>query len=219
MNDVSALFEIFPICQKFLLNTIDIPSMDLTKTQILILFALSGGRSLNMSQLSSYLASSKEQATRAVSPLVKDEYVTRFRSDENRKMVYVKLTEKGNQLILQEKALVKEYLSKRFESLSKEDQELFHQSLSNILTILKKIDRKSTRMKADLHCHTVLSDGAMRVDQIIPYAKRIGLDYIAISDHESTHSIPEAVRLGKELGVHAGSFHDGIYWNSDRSIT
>ena len=133
MNDVSALFEIFPICQKFLLNTIDIPSMDLTKTQILILFALSGGRSLNMS-------SSKEQATRAVSPLVKDEYVTRFRSDENRKMVYVKLTEKGNQLILQEKALVKEYLSKRFESLSKEDQELFHQSLSNILTILKKME-------------------------------------------------------------------------------
>ena len=121
MNDVSALFEIFPICQKFLLNTIDIPSMDLTKTQILILFALSGGRSLNMSQLSSYLASSKEQATRAVSPLVKDEYVTRFRSDENRKMVYVNL-------------------SKRFESLSKEDQELFHQSLSNILTILKKME-------------------------------------------------------------------------------
>lgn len=74
-------------------------------------------------------------------------------------------------------------------------------------------------MKADLHCHTVLSDGAMRVDQIIPYAKRIGLDYIAISDHESTHSIPEAVRLGKELGVHAGSFYDGIYWNSDWSIT
>ena len=140
MNDVSSLFEIFPICQKFLLNTIDIPSMDLTKTQILILFALSGGRSLNMSQLSSYLASSKEQATRAVSPLVKDEYVTRFRSDENRKMVYVKLTEKGNQLILQEKVLVKEYLSKRFESLSKEDQELFHQSLSNILTILKKME-------------------------------------------------------------------------------
>ena len=138
MNDVSALFEIFPICQKFLLNTIDIPSMDLTKTQILILFALSGGRSLNMSQLSSYLASSKEQATRAVSPLVKDEYVTRFRSDENRKMVYVKLTEKGNQLILQEKALVKEYLSKRFESLSKEDQELFHQSLSNYFNDLKE---------------------------------------------------------------------------------
>ena len=73
-------------------------------------------------------------------------------------------------------------------------------------------------MKADLHCHTVLSDGAMRVDQIIPYAKRIGLDYIAISDHESAHSIPEAVRLGKELGVHADSFRDGKRWNSDREL-
>lgn len=70
-------------------------------------------------------------------------------------------------------------------------------------------------MKADLHCHTVLSDGAMRVDQIMPYAKRIGLDYIAISDHESTHSIPEAVRLGKELGVHAIPAVEANAWHKE----
>lgn len=70
-------------------------------------------------------------------------------------------------------------------------------------------------MKADLHCHTVLSDGAMRVDQIIPYAKRIGLDYISISDHESTHSIPEAVRLGKELGVHAIPAVEANAWHEE----
>ena len=70
-------------------------------------------------------------------------------------------------------------------------------------------------MKADLHCHTVLSDGAMRVDQIIPYAKRIGLDYIAISDHESTHSIPEAVKLGKELGVHAIPAVEANAWHEE----
>ena len=70
-------------------------------------------------------------------------------------------------------------------------------------------------MKADLHCHTVLSDGAMRVDQIMPYAKRIGLDYIAISDHESTHSIPEAVRLGKELGVHAIPAVEANAWHEE----
>ena len=58
-------------------------------------------------------------------------------------------------------------------------------------------------MKADLHCLTVLSDGAMRVDQIMPYANRIGFDFIARCEQLSTHSIPEAVRLGKELGVHA----------------
>lgn len=57
-------------------------------------------------------------------------------------------------------------------------------------------------MKADLHCHTVLSDGAMTVKQLLNYAKRIHLDYIAVTDHESTHSIAEASRLGEELGLH-----------------
>lgn len=56
-------------------------------------------------------------------------------------------------------------------------------------------------MKADLHCHTVLSDGAMDIDQLLHYAKRIDLDYVAISDHESTHSIPAAKALGEELGL------------------
>ena len=55
----------------------------------------------------------------------------------------------------------------------------------------------------------------MRVDQIIPYAKRIGLDYIAISDHESTHSSPEAVRLGKELGVHAIPAVEANAWHEE----
>lgn len=57
-------------------------------------------------------------------------------------------------------------------------------------------------MKADLHCHTVLSDGAMDLDSLLRYAKRIGLDYIAIADHSSTHSIPVAIELGKELDLH-----------------
>lgn len=57
-------------------------------------------------------------------------------------------------------------------------------------------------MKADLHCHTVLSDGAMDIDQLLHYASRIHLDYIAIADHESTHSIPAACALGEELNLH-----------------
>ena len=57
-------------------------------------------------------------------------------------------------------------------------------------------------MKADLHCHTVLSDGAMDLDQIFQYAKRIDLDCISITDHESTHSIPVALELGNALGIH-----------------
>jgi predicted metal-dependent phosphoesterase TrpH len=56
-------------------------------------------------------------------------------------------------------------------------------------------------MKADLHCHSVLSDGAMTVDGIMQFASRIDLDCISITDHISAHSIPAARKLGEELGI------------------
>ena len=140
MKNISALFEIFPICQRLLLNSIDLHSIKFTRTQMLILFSLSSRDRLNMSQLSAYIASSKEQATRAVAPLVKHGFVERFRSDENRKKVYVQLTPKGQELIQKEQMLVKQRLSTQFQSLSLNDQDIFQESVENILRLLKKLE-------------------------------------------------------------------------------
>lgn len=140
MKNISALFEIFPICQRLLLNSIDLHSIEFTRTQMLILFSLSSRDRLNMSQLSAYIASSKEQATRAVAPLVKHGFVERFRSDENRKKVYVQLTPKGQELIQKEQMLVKQRLSAQFQSLSLNDQKMFQESVENILRLLKKLE-------------------------------------------------------------------------------
>lgn len=140
MKNISALFEIFPICQRLLLNSIDLHSIEFTRTQMLILFSLSSRDRLNMSQLSAYIASSKEQATRAVAPLVKHGFVERFRSEENRKKVYVQLTPKGEELIQKEQMLVKQRLSAQFQSLSLNDQEIFQESVENILRLLKKLE-------------------------------------------------------------------------------
>lgn len=69
-------------------------------------------------------------------------------------------------------------------------------------------------MKADLHSHTVLSDGALDVDQIARQAKRVGLDYFSITDHNSTHSIPAIKALGEELelniipGLEFSTYHE-----------
>ena len=53
-------------------------------------------------------------------------------------------------------------------------------------------------MKADLHCHTVLSDGAMDIDQLMHYASRIHLDYIAIADQAEATPDPDFYALFKE---------------------
>ncbi len=140
MKNISALMEIFPIVQKLLLNTIDLHSITLTRAQILILFVLSGKDSLNMSQIATYLASSKEQATRAVAPLVKEGYVSRFHKENNRKKVYICLTEKGANFIHQEKQLIRSRLSDQFNALSLDDQMTFQTAVDDILHILKKLD-------------------------------------------------------------------------------
>lgn len=56
-------------------------------------------------------------------------------------------------------------------------------------------------MKGDLHCHTKLSDGSEGIEEVIAMAKRIGLDFIAITDHDTISSLSRAKVLAKRYGV------------------
>ena len=70
----NSILEVFPICQKLVMNSVNLKEPRLTKTQLHILLSLIGKPRLTMSQLAAYIASSKEQATRAVAPLVAVSY-------------------------------------------------------------------------------------------------------------------------------------------------
>ena len=53
-------------------------------------------------------------------------------------------------------------------------------------------------MKIDLHCHTKYSyDASSNIEDIIKQAKKMGLNGIAITDHENTNGWKEAVEAGK----------------------
>lgn len=56
-------------------------------------------------------------------------------------------------------------------------------------------------MKADLHTHTNLSDGYYSVKDLIDYGKRIGLDYMAITDHDTVSGLITAMSYGKHVGI------------------
>lgn len=56
-------------------------------------------------------------------------------------------------------------------------------------------------MKADLHCHTTLSDGSLGIEEIILQSKRMGLDYIAITDHDTLYAYSRSKVLGDRHGV------------------
>lgn len=56
-------------------------------------------------------------------------------------------------------------------------------------------------MKADLHCHSKLSDGTLGIDDLIQLAKKSGIDTIAVTDHDFIAGTVRAGVLGKRLGV------------------
>ncbi|MCH5207385.1 MAG: PHP domain-containing protein [Oscillospiraceae bacterium] len=56
-------------------------------------------------------------------------------------------------------------------------------------------------MKADLHCHTTISDGSLGISDIIRQADRDGVRCIAITDHDSLASLSRSSVLGQRYNV------------------
>ena len=54
---------------------------------------------------------------------------------------------------------------------------------------------------ADLHLHTVASDGLYQPEELVKKAKEMGFATIAVTDHDTTDSVAEALKAGKKLGV------------------
>ena len=56
-------------------------------------------------------------------------------------------------------------------------------------------------MDCDLHIHTRYSDGSMSVKDVIYFASKMGLKYIAVTDHDSLYHMEKTVKLGQDAGV------------------
>ena len=48
-------------------------------------------------------------------------------------------------------------------------------------------------LKADLHMHSTASDGQLSPTEVVRLASRSGLDVIALTDHDTTGGLVEAV--------------------------
>lgn len=56
-------------------------------------------------------------------------------------------------------------------------------------------------IKIDLHCHSTESDGILSPFQVVEKAKRNNVDVLALTDHDTTLGIPEALLASKELNL------------------
>lgn len=57
------------------------------------------------------------------------------------------------------------------------------------------------RMRIDLHTHTSASDGLLSPTELVRQAKEVGLDVIAVTDHDTVEGLDEAEGEASRLGL------------------
>jgi 3',5'-nucleoside bisphosphate phosphatase len=56
-------------------------------------------------------------------------------------------------------------------------------------------------MRIDLHTHSSISDGTDTPSELVDRARRVELDVVALTDHDTVAGLDEAVRRGEQVGV------------------
>lgn len=56
-------------------------------------------------------------------------------------------------------------------------------------------------MKAELHCHTRISDGSFHFNEILQLARAEGVTHLAITNHDTTCELHQMIHIGQDLGI------------------
>ncbi|MBR6102808.1 MAG: PHP domain-containing protein [Ruminococcus sp.] len=73
-------------------------------------------------------------------------------------------------------------------------------------------------MIGDLHCHTTLSDGSLGIEEVIAQAKRMQLDVLAITDHDTLSSSSRAQILAERYGIKIIPAVELSAWDKTRNM-
>lgn len=57
------------------------------------------------------------------------------------------------------------------------------------------------KIKAEFHCHTTASDGNLSPTEVVQLAKTNGVEYLAITDHDTVDGLPEAKEACDKLNI------------------
>lgn len=76
---------------------------------------------------------------------------------------------------------------------------------------------KEDTMICDLHCHTKLSDGSLGIEDVIEQAKRMNIDWLSITDHDTMSSFSRADIIGERNGVKILRGVELSAWDKERN--
>lgn len=86
-----------------------------------------------------------------------------------------------------------------------------------LIALPYNVTEKEDNMICDLHCHTKLSDGSLGIEAVIEQAKRMNIDWLSITDHDTMASFSRADILGDRNGVKILRGVELSAWDKERN--
>lgn len=112
-----------------------------SKTELFTMLYLHKRKEATMTELVEYINSPMSTATGIVDRLVRSGYVSRGRSEADRRIVVLSLTGEGSELMGRLKGMVRDYINMAIEDLADEDKEhLINIAFKIIKNLQKKLD-------------------------------------------------------------------------------
>lgn len=125
--------------------------LDLTvsKTELLAMLIVDRYGEVIMSQISDYINAPLSTTTGLVNRLVKNGYLQRERSDEDRRIVAIQLTDKGRNMMTEFKASIGSYMERINAILSAEERQALFQIFLKIMEALSQKNFVAEDSKVD----------------------------------------------------------------------
>lgn len=138
--DHTLLLQLQPLLAKVVISNYGLKEFGYTKSQFQIFSALLLRGDLTMGQAAGFIGSSKEQATRAVAPLVEDGLVERYIDPKNRTRIHIRLTDHGKSFVARCRSRFDDNLDVALDKALSQDEkgELF-QSVRTVIRLLSKL--------------------------------------------------------------------------------
>ncbi|KOF57578.1 MULTISPECIES: MarR family winged helix-turn-helix transcriptional regulator [Clostridium] len=135
------IFSVMPVFSKIILNVGDkvLKENGIAVAHIKVIYMVKRYKKINITDLGKALSSPKSNVTSWTNKLVKMGFVQRVFDEKDRRVIYIKLTDKGEAFFqFYEEALRKSFEEKLWK-LSDEDLKLFKDTLDNMRKLVDKI--------------------------------------------------------------------------------
>lgn len=111
---------------------------EISKTELLSLLIVDRHGEVIMSQIADYIHVPLSTATGLVNRLVKDGFLQRERSEEDRRIVSIRLTEKGKNLVNSLKNTLESYLGRINSVLTDEERKILFEVFGKIIELINR---------------------------------------------------------------------------------